>query len=763
MADAGRRSKGARKLGKRSETDVQYQFTATVLGFQVPPGRGVGHEGRPSLWRVSWKRGEKQGGRSGQVPPQDGAVSFGFDFDFSATLQKKSETRLHKKQVEFIVTEIRPKADGKHEKKGSEGFLNLATLVEGLGLPAPQTVETVLCGKERPVALTVRISGKVKPQLLSVPGQDDDLLTDMPADAMTDMSVQPGGVDLATHVGDLDSLDDDLAGDDDMGYDDEIPAARRQAGSPGRHSAHAVRSTRDFTALEAQLGACESELRTTRKQVERMAAQIAELEQSAQRERARADAAESALKEAKRGSPAAAQQVAESVVLMHGVLATATLAGSREAPPYAVLLRAILRWCALAPSNNPSGSPNTLVCNSASALSAAVVQASTVQAAAHWAGEIWQLLLGLCSQWPQQEVAAALDKGVSRCRADLTSQGPEGITHHPEVLAKEVRVAPVLASSRPSASFAVGVGTTDSGSGAAVIDPLAMDGSVDMSGCDRAVLLGLAAHVAACLAHCLDSVVETASRWCGPGGLAASAHDFFASSAPAHPLPKPPYSAHVSAAESSPSVVEVLPRLHAALLEAGVAEEVCRSVVNEAVQRVDAALFHHLLQTPALCTTPTAVLICERVGLVEGWLREALGYQHAELRRAPPMPYCKQAEKLFLLQGSCVDDDEMWAPLTRAQRHRLLSQLHGDGVAVDQQNLELAARRAAGAQAEVVLPRPVPLPSVLAVLDQRGGPDDWEEEALPGAVAAAAAGLPQLRLLHGDCRSPAVGATAGFI
>eukprot|EP00662_Eupelagonemidae_sp_cell21_P020354 gene20353-41709_t len=67
----------------------------------------------PSLWRVTWKRGEKMSGRTPQVPADgERRVRFtvGNEARFASTIQRRGDgTSLHKKLVEFVVTELRPR------------------------------------------------------------------------------------------------------------------------------------------------------------------------------------------------------------------------------------------------------------------------------------------------------------------------------------------------------------------------------------------------------------------------------------------------------------------------------------------------------------------------------------------------------------------------------------------------------------------------------------------------------------------------------
>eukprot|EP00756_Hemistasia_phaeocysticola_P024715 Hpha_TRINITY_DN15964_c0_g2::TRINITY_DN15964_c0_g2_i1::g.73469::m.73469 len=532
------------RVGKRQESDRQYDFIATIVGFKVPEGRGVGHEGKPSKWRVTWKRGDKLSGKTKEIYPSGGDVHFDHDIRFTSTIQRKSETRLHRKLVDFVVTEIRPNKSGKNDKKGSEGSLNLSSLISSLGSNVDPIDQAVLCGKDRPVTLNVRIMGKVAPSRLAPAGQDDDLLTDMPP---TDAMSACYGGDLATQMDD--ELDDDLAGDD-MGYDDEIPPARGgpspplPAGhrspplgaaplrdrSPQRDSS--IRVAKDLLALQSQLATAEAELRTTSKQLERCRQQEQNSDEALRREKKRAQEAEALVAglrqevEKSKAATMAEQQLGEQVLLSNIALRGGQVEGG-EAQSYAILLRALLRWCALAPVNNPSGMPNTMVCNTAATLTGVCRRLGSVDTAAEWALQIWMLLLGLCTQWPQQELAPALDRAISRCRIDATTrQGSRGAALHHEALAKELRVAP-LVSGTPTTVVACG----DEEGGTPVLSTSDRLGGGGLSGSDRGVLMGLAAHCAACLGRCLDTVVELAGHWAGRRGMGDLAAQFYAAAA----------------------------------------------------------------------------------------------------------------------------------------------------------------------------------------------------------------------------------------
>eukprot|EP01062_Namystynia_karyoxenos_P058373 TRINITY_DN49935_c0_g1_i1.p1 TRINITY_DN49935_c0_g1~~TRINITY_DN49935_c0_g1_i1.p1 ORF type:complete len:780 (+),score=181.73 TRINITY_DN49935_c0_g1_i1:74-2413(+) len=748
---------------KRSEGDVQYDFDLCILGFEVPGGRGSGAGGKPSEWRVTWKRGEKRTGRTPTLAAQDGAVEFNFGFKCDATLMRKSETRLHKKLIDFVVTELRPREDGKHDKRGSEGSLNLGMLVSAaeLGAPVREQVHTITCGKDPakgPVKLAVRVSGRRRPDSLTVPGDDDDALTDMPMD-LASMAPSQGGCDVPTHIGSDRDLDDDLGGELGAAFDDDVgsPYAKgrsaRQGGGRSPPTLGTLGGGVPVPAAPAGIGTQhEAQVDSLRRQLERLRGEEAERAKELQKERRRAEKAEAELQRVQQdvarrpsvhavaGAAAVKQQLAEQVLLQTGVLQRAPAEGS-AAPPHAILLRALIQWSAFSPANNPSGSPNTFLCNTATCLSAAVESAAgSASASARLAGVAWNLLLGINAQWPQHGVAAALDPAIVRCRASLTTRRTF-VRHSPHVLASQLKVPPLLLESTDP-GFVAGSGLGAGSRGAAV---LPADGRKDAAS-HKEVILSFSAHVAACLAHALDSIASAVQRWCGgPGGLAAAAAALFTDAAVGATLPTPPYSG-VAVAEG-PRLLLLAPRVHQALLEADVGPEVCRAVLAEVLHRIDIAMFHHLLQTPKLCSGATAFALGQRVAAVEGWMREALHMAVSEIRREPPMPHCKQAQLLLLVQGADVGDEAMWAPLTVAQRHRLLSQYQSEepGQGIDPAVLALSERQAGGAQPEMVHERAVVVPK-LATASRDVEDDPWDT-AIPPALAAAAMSFPQLQLL----------------
>eukprot|EP01060_Flectonema_neradi_P001908 TRINITY_DN11172_c0_g2_i12.p2 TRINITY_DN11172_c0_g2~~TRINITY_DN11172_c0_g2_i12.p2 ORF type:complete len:307 (+),score=67.60 TRINITY_DN11172_c0_g2_i12:60-980(+) len=218
LSGAGSRKSVSRRTTSRRTGDVQYDFRVTILGAAVS-------ESSPNYkYQLRWKRGDKLQGKTAPLECDDAqTVTWNYEATFTSTIQKKDSTRLHKKMMNFLIAEFRPR-DGKYDKKTYEGGFNLAsaTTAEELGQTIPENVHTVKCGKG---AITLRLLVSATAKSSGDGGNSCDLMTDVP---VTDAGASMADGDVVATELSVDDVDEDSASDT------ERPVVPRNKSPPPR-------------------------------------------------------------------------------------------------------------------------------------------------------------------------------------------------------------------------------------------------------------------------------------------------------------------------------------------------------------------------------------------------------------------------------------------------------------------------------------------------------------------------------------------------
>ncbi|KAJ9452739.1 hypothetical protein DIPPA_21923 [Diplonema papillatum] len=704
----GRRT-GARKTTSRRSGDVQYDFKVMVTSGTVQPNPATGYPPPGYKYQVRWKRGEKLSGKTGHLSADsDGCITFNYEAAFASTIQRKDAGKLHKKVMNFMLAEFRPRDGGKHDKKTWEGSFNLAAAVGAgvLGSAVPVSQHTVPCGKEPGIVLHLTVSATPRA------GNDSDLMTDMP---QTDAGgLSNDGADVVTELS-LDDADDD----DEL---DALPPPRSlnvtlsntaaAAAGPGVPMKEHLKVAEENRLLKDDLQKAQKTMSTTAKM-------MAKLRDDLEKKNAMLQALEATERESRTAvdslstlNDAASERQAlfkdELLLLLHGV---AWHVGP-DLSQASTLLKALVHWGAFREDENPAGKPNTFLINSVAVFDCQLlsIRKCDVHQAAKWAGILWALLTELVALPEGAAMAQPLNTAIDTfSRGDFpphvfsTLQAepirPFGTrSKPPELMLSPDEHCRVLRSSHSGASPANGK------------PPAPLHEGV----------------FASYVAHCV-SFVHKAVTLLVEGPL-VQIDCIIPSLLDCRP-------------NSDDQVLRIVQDVHKALASAQVEHSLVLCVCSQLFSHVDAVLFNALLREPKHCTDACVLHFKEMCGRYERWMKDAKIYGKPPTKLEKGESGCRlsllrlrQACDLILLRGGTVGDPALWSAHNPEHLHVLLknvkvsSEVHDD---VYQQAVALGKGNEA---------KPVPtgrtavsLPKVAS--DLKTVAKDWQREPLPPCVS----------------------------
>eukprot|EP01064_Diplonema_japonicum_P013683 TRINITY_DN21228_c0_g1_i1.p1 TRINITY_DN21228_c0_g1~~TRINITY_DN21228_c0_g1_i1.p1 ORF type:complete len:729 (+),score=206.37 TRINITY_DN21228_c0_g1_i1:65-2188(+) len=677
-----RKLHGGRRTTVRRTGDVQYDFVVKVVGAKFPAGYPMTQTYR---YQVKWKRGDKLQGKTAHLPCDEGSVMWDYETKFTSTIQKKDAAKLHKKLMNFMLTEYRPREGGKHDKKSWEGTFNLASSVgiQNLGHSITDVTQDVSCGKGAGIELKLIISGYPRE---SIGGMDADLVTDIP---VTDMGCLSNQDEAPTEV----SVDDD----EDLDDDEALPNPPPQHTTPpiGRPPIGAVVPMKEHLKLA-------EENKSLREEIDALTKDLAKTTQGAQRslndlqkcsqklDGTREDCKKylryiDELEGSKREVPGAGPGVQSDVFLLGWLLVPSGVHVRAE-----TMMKALARWGALTKLNNPQGEPNSFIINTLAVVEdvlSTLPEPTSVPCTttAEWVNTIYNLLGCIAAEWPACKVAEKL----SGCAESYQSGDFAAF------LFSMLNTAPLLTSDEYPLQL--------------VIDPLAhtvLDaGQVCRpdEAVDKNVVLSFSAHLLCSLRKCLLMLQE--------GSLIE-------------------VEANVDSildckVDGDAKIFNVVKGVHAVLTKVGCAEGLVACVVRQLFGHLDKVLFNALLRGDCYCTDENVLSYKAVIASFERWAREV----KVQGKGLGCLPATRQACDLILLRGGTLDDPSLWSAISPEHFQVLL------GNVPDKESIPPAILQQALSFDRLPTPRPLPVSKTHVLLPPiTPSTINWQDTPIPAPL-----------------------------
>ena len=677
LAGGGPRKSGSRRTTNRRNGDVQYGFRVTILGAAIS-------ESNPGYkYQLRWKRGDKLQGKTAPLECDDAqTVTWNYEATFTSTIQKKDATRLHKKVMNFLIAEFRPR-DGKYDKKTYEGGFNLAsaTTADELGHMIPQTVHSVKCGGG---AITLRLLVSATPKS-SGDSNSCDLMTDVP---ITDAGPSMIDGDVPTERS-IDDVDDDLSASDT-----ERPVVPRNRSPPPKIPTQ--NGGGGGVSMKEHIKLAE-ENRLLKKEVESLKAQA--IVASGQVKRLR-DEAKKAKKESRgdttQGGIVVQKQFLDEIFLVvNGVLVPS------DGPPVSsTIMKALVNWDALSVGNNTNGEPNTFLINCISAIDSAIASCKEDQSSSiKWLSTLWTLL--------SQVLTLSNSLQIERFNLAVGSHLVGDFAGH---LFVELRVPPVVSGDRPSQMLIERMPES-----IPVLTPNPVDVTLDSN-----IYHSFVAHLICAIRDTAMAVLHPVMQRLDiiiPALLAGSCGDTIAVK----------------------EVLSVLTELITLLKNSSINECMLMAAMRAPFSHIDLVIFGSMLKEKSNCTDIKILYFKEVISTFEGWMRQykvigkppsSRNVDNIDSGCRGSLNRTRQACDLILLRGGTVSDPALWNSIPATSLLVLLQNVvapAGEGVpdAIMQQVISLSkGDRKQPQSCSFVLPK----------LSSAAN-DDWKRDALPAGLA----------------------------